>query len=109
MQKKKVWITSNERKEMPFDEMTDAHLQQAFESVNNREFDKFLLTKRLFKQIETLQQLKEWLQEEADKRKIKLQYPDEADSTNLRFGNYFWAERHNQEIPSLVRGTPEQG
>ena len=87
-----IWLTRDGR-EIPIDKMEPSHLQSAFLSLNEREYDIFTEINDLYKKLNSITLLKSKLRRSADKRAIKLIYPDQKYPHAKKWGIYFEAER----------------
>jgi len=91
----KIWRTADGRR-IPVSKMNEGHLMTAFTSIADREYRKFQEVKPLLATIDKLQEVKEMLLEEMEKRGIVPIYPDQKFASNpyhADYGNYFEAER----------------
>lgn len=100
-----VWVTKDNRK-IPVGKMDNGHLKGAFLHSCRREFDLHRQIVELYDKINMQQKLKNMLLTEANKRKLKLTYPDEATNVSpAEFGDYFKAERKELAMSPEVPKT----
>jgi len=98
--------TTRDGKVIPLDQMEQGHLVNAFLNLCLREFQNFEKANEFFDKINTLQEWKDRLIEEASRRGINLVYPDQK-FPSKRFKHYFEAERKTR-IGEVVRLAPRK-